>query len=217
MVYLSGCNFRCRFCIQGPNCFDPERGEPVDADALARELIDAVARGARTIVLVGGEPSLHLPTILELAVAARRAGTSALPLVLKTNMYMTPVVLKLLEGVVQTYVADFKFGSDRCARALAGMDGYLATVTRNLGLVAGRTPLIVRHLLMPGHVECCLKPVAQWVAANLPRDALRLMTGYVPAWRAAADGGELSRTVSAQERRRAEELLVEFKLMEAAR
>jgi len=42
--------------------------------------------------------------------------------------------------------------------------------------------LIVRHLLMPGHVECCWKPVAQWLAAELPRVRVNLRYGFWPAW-----------------------------------
>jgi putative pyruvate formate lyase activating enzyme len=199
MVYLGGCNFRCRFCVQGPTCFSPRLGVQVHPAEVARDFERVVGRGARTINLLGGEPSLHLHTILEVAAEA----DEPLPLVLNSNMYMTPEVLDLLDGVIALYVADFKFGSDTCARSLAGIDRYIEVVSRNLLLAADRAPLIVRHLLMPGHIECCFRPVVQWLADHLPETPFNLMTGYVPAWRA-ADSDSLSRTLTAAECEEAE-------------
>lgn len=210
MVYLGGCNFRCRFCVQAPACFDPRSGVRVRAPEVARDLERVVARGARTINLLGGEPSLHLHTILEIAAEA----DEPLPLVLNSNMYMTPEVFDLLEGVVEMYLADFKFGSDGCARSLAGVDRYVEVVTRNFRLAAAQAPMIVRHLLMPGHFECCFRPVVHWLAENLPEVPFTLMTGYVPAWRA---GGcaNLGRTLTEEERDRAVRLVAELGLRRA--
>lgn len=202
MVYLGGCNFRCSFCVQAPRCFVARGGEPVDAPELAEELRSVVARGARTINLLGGEPSLHLHTILRIAERA-----PGLPLVLNSNMYMTPRVLELLDGVVRLYLADLKFGNDACARELAGVDRYWAVVTRNLIRAAGQGELLVRHLLMPGHVECCLRPAAAWMAARLPGVRFHVMTSYVPAYRAARHPGPMSRTLAPEEIARAEEIL----------
>jgi putative pyruvate formate lyase activating enzyme len=205
MVYLVGCNFRCRFCVQAPQCFAPADGVRIDPVTAAAGFAGVVGRGARTINLLGGEPSLHLHTILEIAAEA----PEALPLVLNTNMYMTPEVIDLLDGVVSLYIADFKFGGDRCAEELAGVQRYTAVVTRNLLRVAPRTRLIVRHLLMPGHLDCCFRPVVRWLAENLPDTPFTLMTGYVPAWRAAR-GGPLNRCLTADEVDEAERLLGEL-------
>ena len=58
-AYFSGCNFRCRFCDTAPTCFEPSAGERVNPQQLADELVAAVRHGAKTIDLLGGEPSLH--------------------------------------------------------------------------------------------------------------------------------------------------------------
>ncbi len=194
MVYLSGCNMRCRFCIQAPQCFDPCRGELINPRALSQEITDAVKYGAKTITLIGGEPALHPHTILELAAASDRQ----LPIALKTNLYITPQTLDLLEPVVRIYLVDFKFGRDDCAKRIAGVDRYTHVLTRNLRIVAERGDLFIRHLLMPGHLDCCFKPVAEWVAANLPEAVFELMPGYLPAWRAVADP-QMGRTCNIDE------------------
>lgn len=200
MVYLGACNFRCRFCVQGPGCFVPAEGSRVDPAEAARDFERLVDRGARTINLLGGEPSLHLHTILEIAAASDRH----LPLVLNTNMYMSPEVIDLLDGVVDLYLADFKFGSDRCAASLAGIDRYVETLQRNLIHASRTTPVIVRHLLMPGHFDCCFRPVVDWLKSTLSDVGFSLMTSYVPAWRTAGALDAMGACLSDDDRRRGE-------------
>jgi putative pyruvate formate lyase activating enzyme len=210
MVYLGGCNFRCRFCVQAPSCFDPKLGSQIHAKDAESDFQHIVSRGARTINLLGGEPSLHLHTILEIAAEAHEP----LPLVLNSNMYMTPDVLALLDGVIKMYLADFKFGCDACARSLAGVDRYVEVVTRNLELASAQAPMIVRHLLMPGHFECCFRPVVHWLAEHLPEVPFTLMLGYVPAWRASMDE-TLARTLHQSQCDEAEALVASLGLRRA--
>jgi putative pyruvate formate lyase activating enzyme len=47
--------------------------------------------------------------------------------------------------------------------------------------------MIIRHLLMPGHGECCFRPVVDWTAEHLPGARFQLHSGYVPCWRAGDD------------------------------
>jgi putative pyruvate formate lyase activating enzyme len=119
-------------------------------------------------------------------------------------MYMAPEVIDLLDGVVELYLADFKFGRDSCARSIAGIDRYVETVQRNLVHASRHTPVIVRHLLMPGHFDCCFRPVVDWLAASLPAVRFSLMTSYVPAWRTVGEVGPLGACLSEDERRRGE-------------
>lgn len=182
-VYLGGCSFRCRFCNTAPDCLAPRIGRKVEPTVLAAEWVEWLDAGGRSIHLLGGEPSLHVHTILQLAAAAGRP----LPLVLDTNAYMSYQVLELLTDVVSVYVADFKFGNDRCAERLARVCGYVEQVTGNLLRMAMQSNVRVRHLLLPGHVECCFRPVVDWLSRHLPGVRFRLLTSFVPEWRAASD------------------------------
>ena len=58
-------------------------------------------------------------------------------------------------------------------------------VTRNLLRAARGARLMVRHLLLPGHLECCYRPIVDWMCRWLPMVPLRVMTGYLPRWQAA--------------------------------
>ncbi len=183
-IHLGGCNFRCRFCNTAPRCFAPRLGERLEPASVAREWSRIlVEQQLRSIHLLGGEPTLHAHTILQIALHAGKP----LPIVLDTNLYVTPEALELIEDVVHTYVADYKFGNDACAERLAGVPRYTEVLQRNLRTLAPTGRLIVRHLLMPGHIECCFAPVAEWVARELPGVRFNLMTGYLPAYRAAGE------------------------------
>ena len=93
------------------------------------------------------------------------------------------------------WLADYKFGNDACAQRLAKVPDYIRVVRENLLWASEHSELIVRHLLMPGHVECCWRPVAEWLAAELPGVKVNLRSGFWPAWHAARHA-ELRRTVS---------------------
>ena len=100
-----------------------------------------------------------------------------------------------LSGTVDVFVADFKFGNDACAKRLAGVDNYVSIVGRNLRLAADRADLIVRHLLLPGHFDCCFRPIVAWMQEHLPAAKVSIRDGYLPKWQAARHG-ELSRPLA---------------------
>ena len=179
--YLSGCDLRCGFCIAGLDAFDPARGQELTSELFNDAVEWGRAQGARNIQWVGGEPTIHLPAILDVMARCPRLP----PVVWKSDFHFTPEALALLEGAADIYVADFKFGNDACAARLAGVNDYVRIVTRNLKLAARQGPrLIVRHLVMPGHLDCCCRPVLAWMAQHLPHVEFSLREGYLPSWRA---------------------------------
>jgi len=179
LFYLSGCDLRCVFCINEINSFDPSRGHDLTPEFFREALAKGKDRGAKTLQWVGGEPTIHLPAILRVM-----AGEEHLPpVVWKSDFHFTPEALALLDGVVDIFVADYKFGNDACARRLSGINNYTAILQRNLLAAAGKARLIVRHLLMPGHFECCWLPVARWLAEHLPEVEVSIRGGFMPRWR----------------------------------
>jgi putative pyruvate formate lyase activating enzyme len=179
-VALSGCDLRCDFCITGAGSWNARAGSGFDAAAMAAQARIALNQGARTIMVLGGEPTIHLPTVLEFV--------SLLPdttkLIWKTNAHGSAQARELLDGIFDIWLADFKFGNDLCAQRLARAPAYLRVVQENLFWADAHSELIVRHLLMPGHVECCWEPVAMWLAEHLPHVKVNLRAGFWPAWQA---------------------------------
>jgi putative pyruvate formate lyase activating enzyme len=189
LFYLSGCDLRCVFCIAEVNAFDPGRGSALDSKTFADAVAWGQRRGARNIQWVGGEPTIHLPALVRLM-----AGCPTLPpVVWKSDFYGTPEAIDLLDPWVTTFVADFKFGNNACAERLAGVKSYVEVVTRNLRATAER--LIVRHLLLPGHFDCCYRPIVAMLAGQLPGVKFSLRDGFLPKWQARRHA-ELDRTIS---------------------
>ncbi len=197
-IALSGCDLRCDFCITGAESWNPHVGSTFEAARLAAQANAALACGAKTVMLLGGEPTVHLHHALELVARL----PDEVKLVWKTNAHGSAQARELLDGMFDVWLADFKFGNDACAQRLAKVPDYLAIVQENLCWAHLHGELIVRHLLMPGHGECCWRPVAAWLAENLPGVKVNLRSGFWPAWKASRHL-ELRGTVAEGERQRA--------------
>lgn len=200
LFYLSGCDLRCKFCIAETNAFNPRAGVPLDSRYLSRCLAASASQRARNLQWVGGEPTIHIPAILE-----AMSGIDRLPpIVWKSDFHGTEHSFALLDGVVDTYVGDLKFGNNRCARRIAGIENYFEIVTRNIRLASRQGNLIVRHLLLPGHFDCCFRKIVSWIASEFAELKFSLRDGYLPRWQASRDpdlASPLSRSAAVEARR----------------
>lgn len=195
---LSGCDFRCDFCNTGRESWDASAGRTVDTaflESLGARLRRGAAEGEfRSVMILGGEPTVHLPTALRL----RAEIPEEVAAVWKTNAHSTPEAEALLDGLFDVWVADLKFGNDACALRIARVADYTVRVRGTLRRIAARTRLVVRHLLMPGHLDCCWRPTAEWLASELPGVEVSLRGGFWPGWFSHRHP-ELRRTVRATE------------------
>ena len=96
----------------------PGAVRPLTANFLAQRSKKGRREGARTLQWVGGEPTIHLPAILE----AMAGCTDLPPVVWKSDFHGTPAAFALLDGVVDCYLADFKFGDDPLRPADCGSE-----------------------------------------------------------------------------------------------
>jgi len=206
-IAFSGCDLRCDFCITGAPSWNPGAGDTFSAGALAERARVALEEGARTVMILGGEPTIHLPAALELVAAL----PDSAKLVWKTNAHGSHHARTLLEGLFDVWLADYKFGNDTCAWRLAKANRYTHIVRENLLWAHKNSDLIVRHLVMPGHIDCCWKSVAEWIAAELPRVRVNLRSGFWPAWHSTRHA-ELHGTVGAEEKARAWDIARDFDL-----
>jgi putative pyruvate formate lyase activating enzyme len=152
-------------------------------------------------MILGGEPAIHLPFALEVVAELPEEAR----LVWKTNAHNSPGARALLDGMFDVWLADLKFGNDDCAGRIAGVPNYLGVVQDNLVWAFRHADLIVRHLLLPGHLECCWSRIAQWLALELPDVKVSLRTEFWPGWFARRHS-ELRSAVSPQEVARALEI-----------
>jgi len=112
---------------------------------------------------------------------AHYGGAFNAPMLWNSNFFMTAPAMKLLRILMDVWLPDFKFGPGRCAPLLAKTPFYWETVTKNLTLIHDwGEDFTIRHLVMPNHVECCTRPVLEWVAQNMPDAPVNIMDQYHP-------------------------------------
>lgn len=177
-IFYGGCNFRCIFCQNYDiSQVSPKEGVIVDARRLALIQKELRESGARNINHVGGDPTPDLHVILESLLYLN----VNVPQLWNSNMYLTIESMKLLRDVIDIWLPDFKYGNNKCAIRLSAAPRYWEIITRNLKMIAEwKDPIIIRHLVLPNHIECCTKPILEWIAENIPHALVNIMEQYRP-------------------------------------
>ncbi|PSH04357.1 MAG: Radical SAM superfamily protein [Acidobacteria bacterium] len=193
-IFLTHCSLRCVFCLNWQ--ISQGKGEPPrTVEELAAVMLHLQEQGCHNINLV--TPTHYSPHIL-LALDVAAAQGLRLPLVYNTCGWERVEILKMLDGVVDIYLPDFKYSDGRmAAKYSSGAETYpeiteaaLLEMHRQVG-VARPAPdglmyrgLMIRHLVMPNGVSGT-KRVVEWIARNLPKDSyLNIMSQYTPMYEA---------------------------------
>jgi putative pyruvate formate lyase activating enzyme len=203
-IFFSGCTFNCVYCQNWDIAMDARIGSPADPEYLADSLREGMRQGSRNANFVGGNPDPNLHTILRTIIALGDDGRY-LPMVWNSNMYTSQESMDLLEGVMDVYLADFRYGNDECAGRYSDVRNYFEVVSRNFSTAHRQGDIMLRQLLLPGHLECCTARIMAWVADNMPDTYFNLMFQYRPEYRAALHP-EIDRRPSPQEKMEAVEL-----------
>ncbi|MEN6466838.1 MAG: radical SAM protein [Syntrophaceae bacterium] len=210
-IFLSSCNLLCSFC-QNYGISHGAEGVEVVPGRLAQIMIDLKQRGCHNINFV--TPTHYMPQILEALVIAVQAGLD-MPLVYNCGGYESVEALKILEGIVDIYMPDFKFWDNHCAERACGIDDYrerareaLREMHRQVGDLEinadgiARRGLLVRHLVMPNNVAGS-RDVLKFLADEISRRTyVNIMDQYRPCGQAYNDP-LLNRRITADEYRAA--------------
>lgn len=206
-IFFTGCTWSCVYCQNFDISQFPERGRPMNGAEIA-EWIDRKAAAGQIINanFVGGEPTPNLHTILE---AIQNCKTDT-PVIWNSNMYMSEETIKLLEGAIDAYLADFRYGNNKCAMRLSKVPKYWKTLTRNFKQTSATTEMIIRILVLPNHVEDDAKPILEWIGKNIAdRVYVNLMRQYYPRYRA-KEFEDIARPLEKEEFEKAVSYLKEY-------
>ena len=192
-IFFAWCSLRCVFC-QNWEISQAGEGLEVGAEDLAAMMLELQAAGCHNVNLV--TPSHVVAQVLEAVAIAAEAGLQ-IPLVYNTGGYDSPEALALLDGVVDVYMPDAKYGDSRVARRLSHVPDYVEVnraaileMHRQVGDLRvdadglARRGLLVRHLVLPGGLASS-EAVLRFLAEDVSRDTyLNLMAQYRPCYRA---------------------------------
>ena len=192
-IFFTSCNLRCQYC-QNHEISQSEGGRPVEAEELAGIMLELQEMGCHNINLVS--PSHVVAQILEAVLLAAQAGLR-LPLVYNTGGYDSICSLKLLDGVIDIYMPDMKYASQRIARHYSKIPHYpevnqaaVLEMHRQVGDLQidqdglARRGLLVRHLVLPNNLAGT-EEIVRFLAEQVSPDTyLNLMDQYRPAYNA---------------------------------
>jgi len=197
-IFFSSCCLGCAFCQNADISTNPNSGRVVSSEGVAAVAEGLHRDGALNINYVGGDPIPNTHTIL----GSLPYQTSNVTQLWNSNLYCSEETMALLADVFDVWLPDFKYGNNECAERLSGVKNYFDIVSRNHLIAYNSGEVIIRHLVMPNHLECCTIPILEWVAANMPNCIVNIMGQYRHEHRARSEHDkfpDISRRVSAEE------------------
>lgn len=194
-IFYTGCTFKCVYCQNWDISQHPNDGMIIPEQKMAEIIDNRRSAGSANVNFVGGDPNPHILHIIRTIAFIKKN----IPVIWNSNFYMSQEAMSLLDGMVDLYLSDFKYGNDSCAIRLSNVPDYWEITTRNHKLAWKCGDMIIRHLVLPNHVECCTKPILDWIYDNLGKTAvLNIMAQYRPVYKA-YDYDDISRFLLNQE------------------
>lgn len=219
-IFFSNCNMNCAYC-QNYEFSQEGRGKIVNFEELAQIMLKLQQKGAHNINLV--TPTHIMPQILAALKIARSEGLK-IPIVYNTGGYELPEFIKLLDGIVNVYLADMRYANPKTAIKYSSAPDYpkynqasVKEMHRQVGIAQFdkngiiKKGLIIRHLVLPNEVSGTDK-IMKFVREEVSGDTyISLMSQYIPYYKA-VKFKDINRRITVEEYERAGEILEKYGL-----
>lgn len=206
-VFFSGCSLHCVFC-QNREISDGKAGKVISKERLSDIFIELAGKGANNINLV--TPGQYIPDIVWAVNDAKSRGMK-LPIIYNTSGYENVTELKLLEGIVDVYLPDFKYMDSTLSAMYSRAKDYPSVAKQALSEMVRQQPevviddatgliqkgVIVRQLLLPGHVNDAKAVLKYLYDTYRDHVYISMMSQFTPI--ALKDYPEINRTVTKRE------------------
>lgn len=206
-VFFSGCSLHCVFC-QNREISDGKEGKVISKERLSDIFIELVDKGANNINLV--TPGQYIPDIVWAVNDAKSRGMK-LPIIYNTSGYENVTELKLLEGIVDVYLPDFKYMDSTLSARYSRAKDYPSVAKQVLSEMVRQQPdvviddatgliqkgVIVRQLLLPGHANDAKAVLKYLYDTYHDHVYISMMSQFTPI--ALKDYPEINRTVTKRE------------------
>ena len=205
-IFFSCCNLKCIFC-QNHNISIDNNGKEITIDRFVEICLKLQEMGANNINLV--TPTMYIPLIKEGLIIAKEKGLS-IPIVYNSSGYESVEAIKELDGLIDIYLPDFKYYDDKLASSFSMANNYCLIAKDTIKemyrqvkkpifkddiMVRG---MIVRHLLLPNHVNDSKKIIKYLFDTYKDNIYLSIMNQYTPVVKI-EKYKELNKTVSNDE------------------
>lgn len=206
-VFFSGCSLHCVFC-QNREISDGKAGKVISKERLSDIFMELADKGANNINLV--TPGQYIPDIVWAVNDAKSRGMK-LPIIYNTSGYENVTDLKLLEGIVDVYLPDFKYMDSTLSARYSRAKDYPSVAKQALSEMVRQQPdvviddatgliqkgVIVRQLLLPGHVNDAKAVLKYLYDTYHDHVYISMMSQFTPI--ALKDYPEINRTVTKRE------------------
>lgn len=206
-VFFSGCSLHCVFC-QNREISDGKAGKVISKERLSDIFMELADKGANNINLV--TPGQYIPDIVWAVNDAKSRGMK-LPIIYNTSGYENVTELKLLEGIVDVYLQDFKYMDSTLSARYSRAKDYPSVAKQALSEMVRQQPdvviddatgliqkgVIVRQLLLPGHVNDAKAVLKYLYDTYHDHVYISMMSQFTPI--ALKDYPEINRTVTKRE------------------
>lgn len=206
-VFFSGCSLHCVFC-QNREISDGKEGKVISKERLSDIFMELADKGANNINLV--TPGQYIPDIVWAVNDAKSRGMK-LPIIYNTSGYENVTELKLLEGIVDVYLPDFKYMDSTLSAMYSRAKDYPSVAKQALSEMVRQQPevviddatgliqkgVIVRQLLLPGHVNDAKAVLKYLYDTYRDHVYISMMSQFTPI--ALKDYPEINRTVTKRE------------------
>lgn len=222
-VFFSGCSLHCVFC-QNREISDGKAGKVISKERMSDIFIELADKGANNINLV--TPGQYIPDIVWAVNDAKSRGMK-LPIIYNTSGYENVTELKLLEGIVDVYLPDFKYMDSALSARYSRAKDYPSVAKQALSEMVRQQPdvviddatgliqkgVIVRQLLLPGHVNDAKAVLKYLYDTYHDHVYISMMSQFTPI--ALKDYPEINRTVTKREYERLVDYALEIGITNA--
>lgn len=222
-VFFSGCSLHCVFC-QNREISDGKEGKVISKERLSDIFMELADKGANNINLV--TPGQYIPDIVWAVNDAKSRGMK-LPIIYNTSGYENVTELKLLEGIVDVYLPDFKYMDSTLSARYSRAKDYPSVAKQALSEMVRQQPdvviddatgliqngVIVRQLLLPGHVNDAKAVLKYLYDTYHDHVYISMMSQFTPI--ALKDYPEINRTVTRREYERLVDYAIEIGITNA--
>ena len=186
-IFFSNCNLKCIFC-QNRKISNDGYGKKISLDRLSNIMLELQEKGAHNINLV--TPTHYVP-LIKYSINSIKDKLS-IPVVYNTSSYENVETIKMMNGIVNIYLADFKYYDNELGKRYSNCDNYRECAINSIDemykqvdkfvikddlMVSG---LIVRVLVLPGHIDDSKKIIKYLYEKYGDNIIISIMNQYTP-------------------------------------